>query len=316
MMTQGGEICGQAPAVELPTHSPTYSKVLAPSAHIPLDLPLQERGQVADPNQVSIPGVRPVGARGVGLSELQQRLGDIQRRIGMAAGASTMIGVDGTTGSISAGTANNQFALALQRAVDGQAVGSDDIPSVNWNSGSNRTSGAGWSGGTGLAGLSGTGTGSRGIGVNGPDPSAHIPVYATKPQGLPPVTVSGAARTAGNGQLPDNLLESIGRDQFLAKPAADAYRRLSAMANDAGVTIGVRDSYRDYPSQVAVANRVGLYSQGGWAAAPGTSNHGWGLALDLELDQRAQSWMTDNAWRFGFFEDVPGEPWHWTYRAA
>lgn len=42
---------------------------------------------------------------------------------------------------------------------------------------------------------------------------------------------------------------------------------------------------------------------------------GWGLSLDLDLDDRAQAWMRDNGWRYGYFEDVAGEPWHWTYRA-
>lgn len=54
------------------------------------------------------------------------------------------------------------------------------------------------------------------------------------------------------------------------------------------------------------------------AAAPGatagTSTHGLGLSVDLGLDGRAQAWMRANADRFGFVEDVAGEPWHWTYR--
>ncbi|MFN0027471.1 MAG: D-alanyl-D-alanine carboxypeptidase family protein [Acidimicrobiales bacterium] len=247
---------------------------------------------------MSIPGIRPVGARGGGLSELHQRLGDIQRRMGIAAGASTMTGMDSPGPASLGGSANNDFALALQRAIGGND-GSD--VSVAANPTGSPSSSASWSSGIDAVSL---------------DSLARIPVYATKPAGLPPVTVSEAARAAGNGQLPDQLLASIGQaDHRLAKPAADGFRRLAALARQDGVTIGVNDSYRDYPSQVAVADRVGLYSQGGWAAAPGTSNHGWGLALDLDLDQRGQEWMTENAWRFGFFEDVPGEPWHWTYRA-
>lgn len=63
-----------------------------------------------------------------------------------------------------------------------------------------------------------------------------------------------------------------------------------------------------------LVRRKGLYSQGGLAASPGTSNHGWGLALDLRLDAKAQAWMRSNAKDFGFVEDVPREPWHWTFR--
>lgn len=48
---------------------------------------------------------------------------------------------------------------------------------------------------------------------------------------------------------------------------------------------------------------------------PGTSPHGWGMAVDLDLNAQAQSWMRANAGRFGFVEDTPREPWHWVYRA-
>ena len=37
------------------------------------------------------------------------------------------------------------------------------------------------------------------------------------------------------------------------------------------------------------------------------------MAVDLDLNARAQSWMRANAGRFGFVEDMPREPWHWAY---
>ncbi|MCC6438892.1 MAG: M15 family metallopeptidase [Acidimicrobiales bacterium] len=141
------------------------------------------------------------------------------------------------------------------------------------------------------------------------------PVYATKPNGLPAVGVNDTMAAAGNGNLPDSLLASIGGEFRLAKPAADAYQRMVNAARRDGVTFGVSDAYRSYADQVDIAGRLGLYGQGGLAAVPGTSNHGWGLSLDLDLDDRAQAWMRDNGWRYGYFEDVAGEPWHWTYRA-
>ena len=62
-----------------------------------------------------------------------------------------------------------------------------------------------------------------------------------------------------------------------------------------------------------MARRKGLYVNGGLAATPGKSNHGWGLSLDLDLDRKAQEWMRTHAARFDFREDVPREPWHWTF---
>jgi zinc D-Ala-D-Ala carboxypeptidase len=121
----------------------------------------------------------------------------------------------------------------------------------------------------------------------------------------------------GNGQIPSEALAPIGVGSHrLWAPAASAFQQMTAAAAADGVTIGVTDSYRSYDSQVELARRKGLYSQGGLAATPGTSNHGWGLALDLDLDGQAQSWMRENGWQYGFVESVPREPWHYEYRPA
>lgn len=117
-----------------------------------------------------------------------------------------------------------------------------------------------------------------------------------------------------NGRLPDEALTPIGVGSHrLAAPAATAFTRMTDAAKAAGVDIGVTDSYRTYDAQVDVANRKGLYSQGGLAAKPGTSDHGLGLALDLDLDADALAWMRANAGRFGFVEDTPRESWHWKF---
>lgn len=127
--------------------------------------------------------------------------------------------------------------------------------------------------------------------------------------------VSGIKAAWPNGRVPDSQLVPLGRGgQRLAAPAAAAFHELEAAARENGVSLRVTDSYRSYESQVDVARRKGLYSEGGLAARPGSSQHGWGLAVDLDLDQGAQAWMRANGARFGFVEDVPREPWHWTFR--
>lgn len=118
----------------------------------------------------------------------------------------------------------------------------------------------------------------------------------------------------GNGKVPAVALSSVGgTTHSLWAPAARSLEALRAAAAAEGVTIGITDSYRTYASQVDLAERKGLYSQGGLAAKPGTSMHGWGVATDLALDGRAQAWMRENAGRYGFVEDTPREPWHWGY---
>jgi D-alanyl-D-alanine carboxypeptidase len=117
----------------------------------------------------------------------------------------------------------------------------------------------------------------------------------------------------GNGKVPTDALTSIGNGHRMWTPAARQYEQLSAAAARDGVTIGITDSYRTYESQVDLAERKGLYSQGGLAATPGTSDHGWGRSLDLKLDSSALAWMRENGATYGFKEDVPRESWHWTY---
>ena len=138
---------------------------------------------------------------------------------------------------------------------------------------------------------------------------------AAAPAGAEPLSVADLKARYSNGRIPVDALAPIGDGGHrLAAPAAAAFRDLQAAARRDGVTFGVTDSYRSFDAQVDVARRKGLYSQGGLAAQPGTSQHGWGLAVDLDLDSRAQAWMRANAAGFGFVEDTPREPWHWAYK--
>lgn len=146
---------------------------------------------------------------------------------------------------------------------------------------------------------------------------------ATAPTGSSASTASTAVdsegvpldlKTYGNGKVPASALKEIGVGQHkLWAPAAEAFGRMQAAARADGVTFGVTDSYRSYEAQVDVARRKGLYKNGGLAAVPGTSQHGWGMALDLKLDGKAQAWMRANAQTFGFDESTPREPWHWSF---
>jgi hypothetical protein len=107
----------------------------------------------------------------------------------------------------------------------------------------------------------------------------------------------------------------------LRPDAAAAFNALNAEHKARrGTPLCVSDSYRSYAGQVDVyARKPGL------AAVPGTSNHGWGLAVDLgcgveRFGSEAHVWMRQNAVRFGWFH--PGwaqqggskpEAWHWEF---
>jgi hypothetical protein len=125
-----------------------------------------------------------------------------------------------------------------------------------------------------------------------------------------------------NGMIPgDKLCALAGGVHALRCDAAVAYTRLAgAFKQRFGRSLCITDSYRSYPQQVA------LYAQKpSLAALPGTSNHGWGLAVDLcggiqRFGTAEHRWMNANAGRYGWVHPRwagPGgsrpEPWHWEF---
>ncbi|MGY1741015.1 MULTISPECIES: NlpC/P60 family protein [unclassified Blastococcus] len=139
-----------------------------------------------------------------------------------------------------------------------------------------------------------------------------------------PPSFDGARSWGGypNGLIPPSALCDIGAGSHALRcDAAAAYRAMSsAFAAAFGTPICITDSYRTYASQVR------LYGQKpALAAVPGTSNHGWGLAVDLcggiqTFGTPQYQWMVANAGRFGWLHPTwadPGngreEPWHWEF---
>jgi LAS superfamily LD-carboxypeptidase LdcB len=137
-------------------------------------------------------------------------------------------------------------------------------------------------------------------------------------------TCTGAAvEQYANGQIPVSALCPLrsAAGHYLRADAAYAFDRLGqAYAGRFGTAICITDSYRSYAAQVSVyARKPGL------AAVPGTSNHGWGTAVDLcggiqSFSSAQHRWMSENASLYGWFH--PGwaqqngskpEPWHWEY---
>jgi len=136
----------------------------------------------------------------------------------------------------------------------------------------------------------------------------------------------GFANASPNGQIPREVLCDVAfdADTLLRCDAADALEQLNAAyRRHFGQNLSVTSSYRDYDGQVE-ARKV----RGGLAATPGTSNHGRGLAADLDgfgdvgqFDTPSYIWMTANAGAYGWIHPSymgpggpgPLEPWHWEY---
>lgn len=127
-----------------------------------------------------------------------------------------------------------------------------------------------------------------------------------------------------NGLIPPSALCEIGiGGHRLRCDAALAFKAMSASyATAFGGPICLTDSYRSLEEQVAV-----FIEKPGLAAQPGTSNHGWGLAVDLcggaeTAGTEQDVWLHANAGRFGWVHPAWAEPggsrpeaWHWEFGA-
>ncbi|MEE9415084.1 MAG: M15 family metallopeptidase [Acidimicrobiales bacterium] len=123
--------------------------------------------------------------------------------------------------------------------------------------------------------------------------------------------------TFNNGQIPDHALLPIDDSNHKLHPgAAVQFLAMTSAAQKDGVTIKVSSGYRTVEHQAQLVAELGLFSHGGKAAPPGHSNHGWGLSVDLDLDEATIGWMREHAADFGFENDVGREPWHWTFQDA
>jgi D-alanyl-D-alanine carboxypeptidase len=222
--------------------------------------------------------------------------------------------VEARIGSIEA-----RFSALAPTPADARA--GEDFAAVLAAASGRAATASGVAGSSTLGAAAGTLPGGLGVGAGWALPSTATtltPATRLAPGQYPRLTPPAELTGYGNGRVPASALQPIDASgsHRLWAPAATAFSALAADAAAAGVSIGVTDSYRPIEVQERLAREKGLYSNGGLAATPGTSNHGWGLSLDLDLDAEAQAWMRENGWRYGFVEDVPREPWHWTYRPA
>lgn len=156
-----------------------------------------------------------------------------------------------------------------------------------------------------------------------------------------------------NGRLPAKTITTVNPDCTMHHKAARAWTAMRAAAKKDGVNLAHVGDYRPYDQQVAlflaryddrptgtgdtrVWNGKTYWRKPGVAsvAVPGTSNHGWGLAVDaaLRIDGKVVSitadpdgrgpvktglsWLLNNANRFGFSWELQSEPWHIRYHAG
>ncbi|SDQ07702.1 D-alanyl-D-alanine carboxypeptidase family protein [Quadrisphaera sp. DSM 44207] len=143
-------------------------------------------------------------------------------------------------------------------------------------------------------------------------------------QGCTGVVPEGS-EDAANGRLDTEELCSLWESgHMLRADAAVSLARLNlAFRAQFGEDLSLTDSYRSYAAQVAVKR-----SKPNLAARPGTSEHGWGLAVDLgggvEDSDEHYDWLREHAPAYGWDNPEwarksgsgPYEPWHWEFAEA
>lgn len=120
-----------------------------------------------------------------------------------------------------------------------------------------------------------------------------------------------------NGRLEDGSLCDLWNGVELRSDAAVALAELNEQFKAAfGRDLCVGNGYRTLAAQYATKR-----SQGYLAATPGTSVHGWGLAIDLcgsDDTGSAKRWLEANGPIWGWenpswAKSSKWEPWHWEY---
>lgn len=153
------------------------------------------------------------------------------------------------------------------------------------------------------------------------------------------VSVPIVLRLQGNGYIKTDQLAPVRDGGVLYKSAAVAFNFMWSEAEKVGVNLNNWGTYRPYDKQLQMF--LSRYSEtptgrdpvitARWqgrtwwlrkdvppCAVPGTSNHGWGMAIDVNYYGNRLEWMRERAPLYGFKWEVGPdskywEPWHLIY---
>jgi hypothetical protein len=138
-------------------------------------------------------------------------------------------------------------------------------------------------------------------------------VTQLKPKGLP--------LTGENGRLKPSQLTRVGtliggvdyqdwygNGAYLRNDAAAAFLAAKEQAKKEGISIPITSAYRSLEHQKAIQGKYAV------VAAPGTSRHGEGTALDIQTGTAGYSWFVQNGPTYGWrYMAIPGDPVHFEY---
>jgi len=118
-------------------------------------------------------------------------------------------------------------------------------------------------------------------------------------------------------------------DNTMVKTTACVFAQMAKAAAATGIKLTIDSGFRTFARQQYFWNcyQTKKCNGGNLAAKPGNSNHGTGIALDLNTacggqkngaktpaackSSKVYMWLLSNAANFGFVRAVNKEPWHW-----
>ena len=128
--------------------------------------------------------------------------------------------------------------------------------------------------------------------------------------------VQTSLASLGNGDLQRFNTKDQSHIAGLQPDFAGRLGQFLAAAEQAGAPIKIMSGYRSPERQAqlfqaAVAKYGSPEAARKWVAPPGKSNHGRGIAVDLQYSSgQAQGWAHQNAAKFGLHFRMSHEPWH------
>lgn len=150
-------------------------------------------------------------------------------------------------------------------------------------------------------------------------PSSSLLPSIVQPAGtIPQSTVQN---TGQNGRLKQSQLTRVGQlsssptggpywygnGAYLVHEAARWFMKAKQAAQKEGIYFTINSAYRSYEHQQALVGRYAV------VAAPGTSAHGWGTALDIEVND-GWTWLKNNGPKYGWhWMQIPNDDVHFEY---
>ena len=175
---------------------------------------------------------------------------------------------------------------------------------------------------------------------------AEAPVAAEKPKKASKypykkLTVPAALQGVDNGKLSGKILRPVKCGGQMYVDAAEAFNAMYDQASMSGIKLRNIGDYRSYDQQLQLFNQRYSSEDGGrkpqvtrtydgktWylkpgmspCSTPGKSNHGLGLAIDLDVTTaKVLDWLCTNAPTYGFYLQTDDssspefEAWHWQF---